>query len=114
MQESEINLALFYLYLYDGVIVLGIEQENTERIVRLETLVESQTNFLVRIESKLDVISDKFVTKELFNEITGGIQKQINEIREDKKTSKINFPIWVAIVPSVILVVIEVINLISK
>jgi hypothetical protein len=97
---------------------VGSDQENinsnTERVVRLETLVESQTSFLTRIESKLDVLSEKHITKEMFNEITGGLQKQINEMREDKKTHKNILPLWIAIVPSIVLVVIEVINLLHK
>jgi hypothetical protein len=96
---------------------VGNEHEinsNTERIVRLETLVESQTSFLTRIESKLDLLSEKYITKELFNQITGGIQKQINEIKEDKKNHKNILPLWIAIVPSIILAVIEIVNLTHK
>lgn len=73
-----------------------INSSNTERIVRLETLVESQTSFLTRIESKLDLLSEKYITKELFNEITGGIQKQINDIKEEKKSNRQIFPAWIS------------------
>jgi predicted DNA-binding protein YlxM (UPF0122 family) len=91
-----------------------INSSNTERIVRLETLVESQTSFLQRIESKLDMLSEKYVTRELFNQVTENIHNQVSEIKEAKKNHKNTLPMWVAIIPSIILVVIEIINLAHK
>jgi len=86
----------------------------SERTVRLETVVEGQTSSLARIENKIDALGDKFVSKEIFIEISGGLQKQINEMREDKKTHKNILPVWIAIVPTTIMVVIEIINLLHK
>lgn len=75
---------------------MGNEQDNvnsnTERIVRLETLVESQTSFLTRIESKIDALSEKYITKDMFNEITSSLQKQVTELRSEKKENRRMLP----------------------
>lgn len=97
---------------------MGNEQENAERIAKLEQRVDTTFEWfkeaLSRIESKLDASIDRFVSKDMFNEVTGGLQKQVNEIRDEKKTHKSLLPLWIAIVPSIILAVIEIINLTHK
>jgi hypothetical protein len=97
---------------------VGNEQENAEKIAKIEQKVETTFEWfkdaLSRIESKLDASIDRFVSKDMFNEVTSGLQKQISEIREDKKTHKNILPLWIALVPSVVLAIVEIINLLHK
>jgi hypothetical protein len=94
------------------------ENENAERIGKLEQKVDTTFEWfkaaLTRIEAKLDASIDRFVSKDMFHEVTSGLQKQVNELKESKKTSKNLLPIWIAIVPSVMLVIVEIISLFNK
>lgn len=104
---------------------MGNDQDNSERIVRVETEVKTTFEWfkdvLVRIESKLDSHADKYVTKESLQEALRSrdekdtaLQKQINDIREEKRTHKSILPLWIAVVPSTILVIMEIIKLTGK
>ena len=75
---------------------MGNDQDNTERIAKLEQKVDTTFEWfkdvLVRIESKLDLISEKYVTKELFNQITENIQRQVTDLKLEKKETRRMLP----------------------
>jgi hypothetical protein len=101
---------------------VGTEQlTDGERIIRLETELIAVKDAIFRIEKMLlmreesywtkEVIENKFQMRDKEIEV---IKKEIDSIKDEKKTHKSVLPLWIAIVPSVVLVVFEIINLAHK
>lgn len=81
------------------MLFVGNEQENSERIVRLETKFEGLEAVLNRIEHKLDAREEKYITRDALNEILKSrddkdiaLQKQITEIKTEKKETRRMLP----------------------
>jgi len=78
---------------------VGNEQDNSERLVRLETKFEMLEVVLNRIEHKLDVREERYITREVLTEILKSrddkdvsLQKQITEIKTEKKEGRRMMP----------------------
>jgi len=75
---------------------VGNEQENSEKQAKLEQRVDTTFEWfkeaLGRIEAKLDASIDRFVSKDIFLEITGSLQKQVNELKTEKKETRRMLP----------------------
>jgi uncharacterized coiled-coil protein SlyX len=103
---------------------VGNELTDGERMVRMETEMSSIKDTVLELKTMLTELSkrdEKYVKHDVLDEKMKsvekdmqGIQKQINEIKEEKKTHKNILPIWLAIVPSIVLVIIEILKLTGK
>jgi bacterioferritin (cytochrome b1) len=63
--------------------------DTSERLVKLETKLETIESFLNRLEKKLDMREEKYVTRDVLNEIlrshddkSHSLQKAINDLRD--------------------------------
>jgi predicted nucleic acid-binding Zn-ribbon protein len=81
---------------------MGNENETAERLVKLETKLETIETSLRRLEAKLDAREEKFVTRDVLNEILRSrderslsLQKAIYEIKDEKKENKKVLPDWI-------------------
>lgn len=101
---------------------MGNEQlTESERLIRLETELIAVKDAVFRLEKMLLMREEFYWTKEVIenkfqmrDKEIESLRKEIDSIRDEKKTHKNILPLWLALIPSVILVVFEIINLAHK
>ncbi|WP_199426574.1 hypothetical protein [Thermaerobacillus caldiproteolyticus] len=71
-----------------------MEQKDYERIAKLETQLESLTEGLKRIENKLDAYTANFITKAEADIRFKNIEKELMEVKDDKRTNR---AFWVSV-----------------
>lgn len=71
-----------------------MEQKDYERIAKLETQLESLTEGLKRIEKKLDTFTTNFITRSEAEIRFKNIEKELKEIKEDKRANR---AFWVSV-----------------
>ncbi|RKO63659.1 hypothetical protein [Caldibacillus debilis] len=87
-----------------------MEHKDYERIAKLETQLESVTEGLKRIETKLDAYSANFITREEANIRFKAIDKDIEEMKQNKKA---NNALIVSIASVVLTFIFQLINLLK-
>jgi dynactin complex subunit len=95
---------------------MGNELSDTEqRLIVLETklelLTENVTNAILRLEKKLDEYSRNYVTRDVLEEKLKSMGKEIETLKEEKKTNKQLVPAWGQTIMAVAAVVVAVVAL---
>ncbi len=108
---------------------MGNEQSNlndTERRLtvletKFEMLAETLTNAILRLEKKLDELSQNYITKEsleskleIRDREISALKREVEVIKEDKKTNKQLFPAWGQTILALVAVFVSVYAILNK
>jgi uncharacterized protein YpuA (DUF1002 family) len=95
-----------------------MEQKDYERIASLETQLETLTKSVDRIETKLDLLTSTFITRNEANIRFENVENDINnvkkEIKEAKEDKKANSALLVSAASVVLTFIFGLINFLMK
>lgn len=64
-----------------------MEQKDYERITALETQLETLTKSVERIETKLDLLTSSFITRNEADIRFKNLEKELKEVKENKRAN---------------------------
>lgn len=59
-------------------------------------VLETRLEALPRIEAKVDALFEHYPTRTEMNEKFADVRREIEQIRENEKTKRTNWPVWIA------------------
>jgi len=71
-----------------------LEQKDYERITALETQLETLTKSVERIETKLDLLTSSFITRNEADIRFKNVEKELIELKDDKRANR---AFWVSV-----------------
>ncbi|MEK3645807.1 hypothetical protein [Aeribacillus sp. FSL M8-0235] len=71
-----------------------MEQKDYERITALETQLETLTKSVERIETKLDLLTSSFITRNEADIRFKNVEKELIELKDDKRANR---AFWVSV-----------------
>jgi hypothetical protein len=81
----------------EAVSLISVEQNQVERLARVETELGGIKELVVRVDSKLDAWSNTYVPRQEINEMFRSRDKEIQELKESKKDTRAMWISWVSI-----------------
>jgi hypothetical protein len=84
--------------------------KNGERLARVEQDVVTVKDFLVRIDSKLDAWQNTYVPRQEINEMFRARDKEITELKDNKKHNSTQFVAWAAVIVALVSIVLPYIH----
>jgi archaellum component FlaC len=87
-----------------------LEQKDYERIAALETQLETLTKSMERIETKLDLLTSSFITR---NEADIRFQNLKEEIEELKQNKRANSALMVSVISVAVTFIFGLINILK-
>jgi hypothetical protein len=100
--------------IYRGGEAVAAEQKESARVEVLEARLENIEAFLLRLDGKLDAWNQNYVPRAELNEMFRARDKEIAEVKLDKRDNKNNGPVWIASCASVISLGVAVVALITN